>query len=192
MRLHRGGIELGAENVADGIALESAAEAAAIPMDVLQAAVAIVGRRDAEILLHAGAPRLRQVFHLQPAFQQVHLEIETHHDVEIVGHLVGVGADQRAFDPVDGAIEGLRRDGAERIGEGVLQHRIKMLPEATTAPDHVFPQPRLALVHACRRPVAQRSAVERGGDALLVERMAGLVDDREQRIADVVRIDPAW
>ena len=65
-----------------------------------------------------------------------------------------------------------------------------MLPEAAAAADHVFPQPRLALVHARRCSVAERGAVEPGGDALLVKRMAGLVDGREQRLADIVRIDP--
>ena len=43
----RGGEELGAHDVAERIALERAADDAAVPVDVLQRAVAIVGRRDA-------------------------------------------------------------------------------------------------------------------------------------------------
>ena len=41
------------------------------------------------------------------AFQQFQLEVEAHHDMEIVGDLVGIRADQRAFNLVDRAVEGL-------------------------------------------------------------------------------------
>src|SRR5262249_60219750 len=64
MRLDGGCIELGAENVADGVALEAAADATGKPVDVLEAAVTIVVRSDAEIGCDAGAPRFWQVFHL--------------------------------------------------------------------------------------------------------------------------------
>ena len=57
MRLDGGGIELRAEDVADGVALEAAADAAGIPMHVLQAAVAVVGRNKAEVRPHS--PRAR-------------------------------------------------------------------------------------------------------------------------------------
>ena len=63
-------------------------------MDVLQTAVAIVGRRDAKIGLHCRAPSLRQVLHAELALEQFQLEIEAQHDVQIVGHLVGVSANE--------------------------------------------------------------------------------------------------
>ena len=57
----------------------------------------------------------------QPALQQVQLQVEAQHDVEIVGHLVGVGADQRALDLVDGAVERVERHvlraGPERLAQ---------------------------------------------------------------------------
>ena len=90
-------------------------------MHVLQAAVAIVGRLDAEIGAHARAPRFGQVLHRELAFQHFQLEIEAQHDVQIVGDLVGVGADQRPRDLVDGAVEGRQRHICELIGEGALQ-----------------------------------------------------------------------
>ena len=61
----------------------------------------------------------RKVFHLETAFEQIKLQIETQHDVQVVRHLVGIGADQRALDLVDGAIEGFERHLSEMIGEGV-------------------------------------------------------------------------
>ena len=70
-----------------------------IPVHVLQAAVTIVGRRDAEIGLHAGAPCLRQVRDPEPSFEKLQLQIEPQHDVKIVGHFVSVGADERRAPP---------------------------------------------------------------------------------------------
>ena len=118
MGLERRGIKLRRQNIAYGVALKRAADAAGIPVHVLQAAVAIVGRRDAEIGFHARAPRLRQILHRELAFQHFQLEIEAQHDVEIVGHLVGVGADERTRHLVDGAVKGLERHVREPIGEG--------------------------------------------------------------------------
>ena len=192
MRGKRCGVELRAQDVADGVALEGAADPAAIPMHVLQAAVAIVGRGEAEVRLEARAPGLGQVLDREPAFQHGQLQVEPHHDVQIVGHLVGVGADQRPLDLVDGAVEGLQRHALELAGEGIAQLRIEMLPEAAAAADHVLPKPRLALVHAGGGARAQRRAIQIGADALLVERMARLVQGREQRLADVVVAARAW
>src|SRR5215831_9817976 len=61
-----------------------------------------------------------------------------------------------------------------------------MLPEFAAAPDHVLPQPRLALVHAGRSARVQRRTLKGGLDALLVHCMTGLMQGREQRLADVV------
>ena len=53
-----GSVELRAENVADSIALKSTTDAAGIPMDVLQAAISIVGGNYSKIGLHTCAPGL--------------------------------------------------------------------------------------------------------------------------------------
>jgi hypothetical protein len=62
-------------------------------MHILQAAVAIVGRRDAEIGLHAGSPSLRQVFDPEPSFEELQLQVEPLHDVKVVGHFISISAD---------------------------------------------------------------------------------------------------
>ncbi len=108
-------------------------------MHVLQTAIAVIGRRDCEIALVARAPRLRQIFHRKLALEQFELEIEPQDDVEIVGHLVGVGADERARDLVDGAIEGLTRNLSQLLRKLLLQFRIILLPEIPAAPDQIFP-----------------------------------------------------
>src|SRR5689334_12328540 len=102
--------ELRAEDIADRIALECAADASRIPVHILEAAVAIAGWRHADIGEHAGAPGLRQVLDPQPSFEERNLELEPQHDVKIVRHLVRIGADERALHLVDGTIKGIERD----------------------------------------------------------------------------------
>ena len=45
------------------------------------------------------------------------LELEAQDDVQVVGRLVGLDADQRRLDPVDRAVEALQLDVAERLRE---------------------------------------------------------------------------
>ena len=70
-----------------------------------------------------------------------------------------------------------------------LQHRIKMLPKTAAARHHVLPEPRLAFMDAGRDTSAERRAIERSADSLLVHGVAGLVQCREQRVAKVVLVD---
>ena len=67
-------MELRAQHIADRVALEAAADQAAVPVHVLQAAVAVVGRADAEIGQVARPPGVGQVLHGEPAFEQLELE----------------------------------------------------------------------------------------------------------------------
>ena len=68
MLFQRCRIELRTEHIADRVALECAADAAAEPVYVLQASVAVVRRRNAEVVLHPGIPRVGQILHAQLAF----------------------------------------------------------------------------------------------------------------------------
>ena len=63
-----------------------------------------------------------------------------------------------------------------RFGKRCLRVREMAVPERAAAPDLVFPQPRLALVHPQRRALGERRVGERAFEALLVERVAGLVE----------------
>ena len=110
-------------------------------MHILQAAIAVVGRHEAEVGSHGFAPGLRQIFDLQAALQHSQLQVEPQHDVKIVSHLVGIGADQRSLDLVDGAIERVERDLRELVRKRPMQQRIIALPEGAAARDHDFPQP---------------------------------------------------
>src|SRR6476660_7111212 len=87
---------------------------------------------------------------------------------------------QASFDFVDGTIEGFNRHPAQLIRKDPLQRRVKMVPEGKVATDHVFPQPGLAFMHACGSAGSERGAFEYGADTLFVQRVAGLMQYREQ------------
>lgn len=108
VRFERRGVELRAQDIAQRIALEDAADEACKPMHVLQDAIAVIRGADAKIRFEAFVPGFGQVFDSQLAFQHLQLEVEAQHDVQVVGHLVGVGADERALDLVDRAVESLQ------------------------------------------------------------------------------------
>ena len=59
---------------------------------------------DAKVGLHWRAPGLGQVLNAELALEQFQLEIEAQHDLQIVGHLVVVSANDRACHRFNGAI----------------------------------------------------------------------------------------
>ena len=56
MCFESGNVELRTQNVADGVTLKRTTDAAGVPVDVLQATISIVGRRNSEVILHPCAP----------------------------------------------------------------------------------------------------------------------------------------
>src|SRR5436190_18977605 len=120
---------------------------------------------------HRRAPSLRKIFHAEPALKQLQLKIEAHHDVQIVGHLVGVSANDGARYFVDCPMEHGNRNAPELLRKYPLQRRIKMLPEIAAPPDHVLPEPRLAFMDTRRGTFFQRRAIERGSYTLLIHSM---------------------
>src|SRR5687767_15771203 len=71
----RGLPDLGSENVAERIG-GKVTEQAARPVNVLQHADRVVGRRNSEILLHRRVPGVRQLLDLDSLAKQVTLELE--------------------------------------------------------------------------------------------------------------------
>ena len=107
--------QLRGDEAAERVARE-VAEGARRPVDVLQHAVGVVGDLDAEQPPHAVVPRRRQVGDGERALDQRALELEAHHDVQRVGELVGLDADERRAHAHDQGVQRLRVDGdaAER------------------------------------------------------------------------------
>jgi len=85
--------QLRRNQVAQGVGGE-VAEHPARPVHVLQHAQPVVGRGDAQVFLHARVPDFGQITHRQAAFQQRNFDLHAQHDVQVVGGLVGLHADQ--------------------------------------------------------------------------------------------------
>ena len=66
-------------------------------MDILQNTVLIIRRDDTEIGFKPFTPCLWQISNLQIAFQECQLEIETQHDMEVIGNFVCIRANEGAF-----------------------------------------------------------------------------------------------
>ena len=120
------------------------------------------------------------------AAHQRELELEAQEDVQVVGDLVGLDADQRRLDEVGRAHERVERDVAQLLGERVLDLGQVALPERARAADHVLPEARLRLVQAERGGGAAERALDLARQALLVEAVAGLVQHREEAGEEVV------
>ena len=93
--------------------------------DVLEHALRVVRHLDAEQLAHALVPGLAHVLRLERPLDQLPLEVEAEDDVQAVGRLVGLDADEAGLGAVD------RRRGtsssvdvAELVGERRLERLV--------------------------------------------------------------------
>ena len=163
-------------------------------MDVLQHAVGVAFGDDAEQRPRFLPPGIGQVVHLQVAVDHAALQREAQQDVQVVGHLVGLDADERRLHGVDRAVEPIQvHVGQSR--ETRLKLRVEVLPERPPAADQVLPEPRLGLADAERGAGAQRAGGQFRRDAQPVQAVAALVDGpehaRAQQIGVEARGEPA-
>ena len=121
MSFDSGGIKLRAENISDGVALKSAADGSAIPMHILQTAIAVIGRSNPEIGLHARAPGFGEI--LDASSPSSNSSSRSNRIMnEIISNLVGVRADQGALHLVDRAIKSLEPYPPELIWKSIAQN----------------------------------------------------------------------
>lgn len=119
-------------------------------MHVLQHAAARIRDTEAEIRLRPLVPGGLQVRHLQVTGDQRALQVEAHHDVEVVVDLVGLGADEAPLHHVHRPPERIRV--GRRRGAELGRHRaVQPAGEGAAAAELVLEQARLALVHGHRR-----------------------------------------
>ena len=75
------------------------------PVDVLQAAAAVVGHLEAEVAPVLLVPGVRDVVDRERAVHDGPLDLEADHDVHVVGGLVGLDADEVGLDDVGAAVD---------------------------------------------------------------------------------------
>ena len=128
-----------------------------------------------EIPKEAGIPGLFQIGRIQLAGDQVAFQIEAHHDVQVILHLVGFGADIARCHAVHAGIEVVGIVDVQPVER--VRHAVEQpAGEGAAAADLVLGNPRLRFVHAKRDAAAKRGEGIVAVDAELVIRMADLVD----------------
>ena len=161
------------------------AHAAARPVAVLQNAVLVVRHVDAEVLLVKSVPFARQVVYLEFAVHHALFQLIAHHDVQAVGDLVGLGADERGLGLVDSTVEFLRRVARER-GEKLAELRENEAREGVGAAEQILIETALALVDAHGNAAVEHRVGKLVRAAGIVERVAALVDDGEHGGSKVI------
>ena len=101
-------------------------------------------------------------------------KLEAEQDMEVVGNLVGLDADEGAFHRIGGAPALLPVVTGE-VGKRLRQVGPPGFPERVAASDAVFPKPGLGFVDPEGGGLTQRSAELHFRKALVVESVAGLV-----------------
>src|SRR5262245_678258 len=87
-------------------------------------------------------------------------------------------------------MELLERHVRNGSGERLPEARKEVVPEGPPAPDLVLPEARLRLVNAIRARHSERRAEVLRRQVLLVKRVAGFMEDAEERFTEVARIVP--
>ena len=107
--------------------------------------------------------------------------------MQVVGHFIGLDADEAGRDAVDGAGD-LPGSESAQGREVVARAGVPVFPEAEAAPDVVLPQARLGFVNAQRDGGTERRAVVLGAQSLIVESVAGFVQHAVERLGEAAFI----
>src|SRR5579883_801716 len=124
------------------------APGAVIPMDVLEAATAVIGGRDAEELHHSLVPRPGQISDSELARQHGPLQPVAQENVRGIAHLVGIDPDEAPLNARVKTIEVLRVPGIAFAVEGRARERSEVDDEGTAAARLHLHEEGLALMHA--------------------------------------------
>ena len=102
--------------------------------------------------------------------------------MQAVRRLVGLDPDRSRLGAVDARKEVVEADVAELLRERVLEGLVPVSPERTAPRDEVLPRAALGLVQAQGRGGGEWRPLERGGDAVRVQAVPGLVHRRPERV----------
>ena len=137
----------------------------------------VVGNGNAQVLIHEAIPKRGDILGCGLAGKQHALDLVAHHNVQRIGELVGLGADQRRLRDVHGVVERVLVDVAVDLGCVAAQHLEQRSHKGAAATHGVLEKAALALVDA-HGGAALKTGTRIGGiDAQLVHGVSRLVDD---------------
>ena len=123
--------ELHGDDIAEGVSRE-VTDGAAGPVCVLHDTIRVGRRCDTQVRMHPFVPCLGEVLDSQRSFQQLLLKLVAQHDVEVVGDLIGLNADEAGLHAVYRPVERVELDLPQRR-ESALKDRVVVLPERPAA-----------------------------------------------------------
>ena len=158
-------------------------------MRILQAAARVVGNGNAQVLVHKAVPKRGDVLGRGLAGKQHALNLVAHHNVQRIGELVGLGADQRRLCDVHGVVERILVHAAIDLGRVTAQHLEQRAHKGAAAAHGVLEEAALALVDAHGGATFKAGARISRIDAQLVHGVSRLVDDAVDVGDAVVLVD---
>mmetsp|Transcript_2018 Transcript_2018/g.3116 ORF Transcript_2018/g.3116 Transcript_2018/m.3116 type:complete len:335 (-) Transcript_2018:681-1685(-) len=161
------------------------------PVYILKAALAVVCRFHPQVLLHLLIPEPWNFVHIEGSFYQALLNFEAKNDVQRIRHFIRFHPDQvLGLDYIQSSIEVLRTLFiGESSGEGFPQLRQEVARKRQAERDHAFPKQRLTLVNRHASRLTHGQAVVLLIAALLVERMACLMDCTSDALCDILFLE---
>ncbi len=154
-------------------------------MDVLHAAVCVIALgRQPEITLHRIVPGRGQLTHGETLLDQGPLEFEAQNHVQRISDFIRLDANIVTGDARDLRMQVICREGF-LVGvpmEMLTDDRRKKTDELRAAANLQLHEQRLALVHRCAQRVPDRLLPPLCRQALLIERVTGLVTGRHERL----------
>ena len=159
------------------------------PVNVLQAAVDVVGRANVQALLEIGVPRLRQIRHRQRALEHFLLEVVAQHDVHRISELIGIHADEAALHANEMAVQVLLAPLLAAHLQVLVEQRLQVRDERAAAAQVHLEQQRLAFLEREAAVAAHRLIAPLRRQPEVVHGVAGLVHRAEQSRERIDRIE---
>ena len=150
-------------------------ECSARPVGILQAALPVRLRADAEIFLVKIIPHSGNIRHGKGSADQLLFNLVAHHYMQGIGQLVCFRSDQGRLRIVDLAVELLVRHVSQLFREDFPAGLQKRSRKCFASADDVFIKAALALVHAHGRAAVQAGVVETVVSVHFIDGVAALM-----------------
>ena len=112
-------------------------------MNILQTAVGITIYVYSQVLLESLVPLAGNIGNFQLAAEHGSFDIESQHDMQVVGGFICLDPDKRRRRVVHRVVELFQGHILKRVSEQPVSLRKKVLPEPSRAPNLVLPEARL-------------------------------------------------
>ena len=159
------------------------------PVDVLQAPFRVTGWTDPQALFHEIVPGLGDAANGELAAEDALLQVVAQHDVQRIGELIGIHADQAAAHAVEVPVEILQAPFGPAHAEVFFEQRLYVAHEAAATPDDHLEQERLAFFERHAAIASHRLIAPVLRQAEVIHGVAAFVQRAEQARERIVLIE---